>query len=573
VRCRRLSHFVGRLVSRRVPKQDQSVTDGGENARRRSEKRLNSWKEIAAFLQKDVRTVQRWEKNERLPVHRKPHDKLASVYAYESELEAWWGQGSHPATSISPVSGTASSTGGRISLAVLPLRNLSGDPEQEYFSDGLTEELIGQLARIDPDRLGIIARASAMKYKQSSKGISQIARELRVTYLLEGSVRRDGNRVRISAALIRASDQTSLWTDVYDHDLRDVLKLQAEVAEAVAREIALKVSSGERARLARSGPVDPEAFSAYLRGRYLWNRRAPEALQKAIHCFQESIAHSPGYAPAHAGIADCYATLASAHVGVLPPTEGMPRAIAAAEKALQLDPELADAHASLGNARFRYEFDWSGAEHSLKRALELNPAYAPALQWHSSLLQTIDRIDESLSELDLALAVDPFSLIIRSTVAATLYLERRYEQVIEQSRRIIELDPTFVLVYFNLGRAYTQMKRHREAIAELKRARELSGESPAMTMQLGYAYAMAGKAAEAKKMLSALTRLARKRYVPSFYWVAIHTGLGDIQKALEYLKKAREERCDYLVHLSKEPAADPIRNTSEFAQLVPRPRH
>ena len=373
--------------------EDQPVTNGGEKAGRRSEKRLNSWKEIAAFLQKDVRTVQRWEKNERLPVHRKPHDKLSSVYAYESELEAWWNQGSHPAAVA--ISQTVKSPSNRIALAVLPLRNLSGDPAQEYFSDGLTEELIGQLARIDPDHLGIIARASAMKYKQSSKGISQIARELGVTYLLEGSVRRDGDRVRISAALIRASDQTSLWTDAYDHDLRNVLKLQAEVAEAVAKEIALKVSSGERARLARSGPVDPEAFSAYLRGRYLWNRRSPDALQKAIHCFQESIAHAPDYAPAHAGIADCYAILASAHVGVLPPIEGMPRAIAAAEKALQLDPELADAHASLGNARFRYEFDWSAAEHSLKRALELNPAYAPALQWHSSLLQTVDRIDES----------------------------------------------------------------------------------------------------------------------------------------------------------------------------------
>src|ERR1700674_1853416 len=421
-------------------------------------KQLNSWKEIAAFLQKDVRTVQRWEKNERLPFHRKPHDKLSSVYAYESELEAWWGQGSHPLTSAA-ISGSVPS---RISLAVLPLRNLSGSPEHDYFSDGLTEELIGQLARIDPDRLGIIARASAMKYKQSSKGISQIARELGVTYLLEGSVRRDGDRVRISAALIRASDQTSLWNEAYDRDLRDVLKLQAEVAEAVAKEIALKVSSGERARLKRSGPVDPEAFSAYLRGRYLWNRRTPEALQKAIECFQESIAHAPNYAPAHAGIADCYAILASAHVGVLPPIEGMPRAIAAAEKALQLDPELADAHASLGNARFRYEFDWSTAEQCFKRALELNHSYASALQWHSSYLQTVDRIDESLAELGRALEVDPFSLVVRSAVAATLYLERRYQQVIEESQRIVELDPTFVTVYFNLGPAHTQMKRHRE---------------------------------------------------------------------------------------------------------------
>ena len=530
-------------------------------------KQLNSWKEIAAFLQKDVRTVQRWEKNERLPVHRKPHDKLSSVYAYESELEAWWGQGSHPLTSAA-ISGSAPS---RISLAVLPLRNLSGSPEHDYFSDGLTEELIGQLARIDPDRLGIIARASAMKYKQSSKGISQIARELGVTYLLEGSVRRDGDRVRISAALIRASDQTSLWNEAYDRDLRDVLKLQAEVAEAVAKEIALKVSSGERVRLARSGPVDPEAFSAYLRGRYLWNRRTPEALQKAIQCFQESIAHAPNYAPAHAGIADCYALLTSAHLGMVAPNEGMPRAIAAAEKALQLDPELAEAHASLGNARLWYEFDWPGAELCFKRALELNPSYASALQWHSSYLQTVDRIDESLAELGRALEVDPFSLVIRSAVAATLYLEHRYPDVIEESQRIVELDPTFVTVYFNLGRAYTQMKRHREAIAELKKALELSGETTAMTMQLGYAYAMAGKAAEARKMLAALARLARKRYVPSFYWVAILTGLGEKKKALEWLKKARDERCDYLVHLPKEPAADPIRDTPEFAELVPRP--
>ena len=546
------------------------MNDAGGNGRKKSEKRLNSWKEIAAFLQKDVRTVQRWEKNEGLPVHRKPHDKLSSVYAYEPELEAWWGQGSHPLASAAS-SGIARSAGGRTSMAVLPLGNLSGDPEQDYFSDGLTEELIGQLARIDPDHLGIIARASAMKYKHSSKGISQIARELGVTYLLEGSVRRDGDRVRISAALIRASDQTSLWTEVYDRDMRDVLKLQAEVADSVAREIALKVSSGERARLARSGPVDPTAFSAYLRGRFLWNRRTPDAIQKAIQCFQESIVHNPAYAPAHAGIADCYAVLTSSHLGVVPPNEGMPRAVAAAKKALQLDPELAEAYATLGRAHLWYEFDWPAAEHCFKRALELNPAYASALQWHAGYLQTLDRADDSMAELGRALEVDPFSLVIRSAMAATLYLERRYPQVIEESRRIIELDPTFVLIYFNLGRAYTQMKRHREAIAELKKARELSGDSPAMTMQLGYAYAMAGKAAEARKMLGALARLAHKRYVPSFYSVAIHVGLGDTQKALEYLERARQERCDYLVHLPKEPAADPIRETPEFARLVPRP--
>jgi TolB-like protein/Flp pilus assembly protein TadD len=534
-------------------------------------KRLNSWKEIAAFLGKDVRTVQRWETNEGLPVHRKPHHKLASVYAFESELDAWWNQGSHPAPSAAGASGTVPSEGDRRAMAVLPLRDLSGDQDQDYFSEGLTAELIGHLARIDPNRLGVIAHASAMRYRQSSKGITQIARELGVTYVLEGSVRRDGDRVRISAALIRASDQTALWTEVYDRQLRDIIKLQTEVAESVAREIALKVPSSARARLVRSGLVDPSAFSAYLRGRYLWNRRTAESLQKATLCFQEAIAHDPAYAPAHAGIADCCALLTSIHLGVMPPTEGMPRAIAAAEKALELDPELAEAHASLGQASLWYEYDWPAARACFERALKLNPSYAPALQWHAAYLQTLDRVDEALAELVRALEVDPLSLVIRSAREATLYLERRYQQVIEESRKTLELDPTFVLTYFNLGRAYTQVGNHRQAIAELKKACELSADSPAMIMQLGYAYARGGKTAEAKRMLGTLAKLARQRYVPAFYSAAIYAGLRDKKMALLWLTKAHDERCDYLVHLPKEPAADPIRDTAEFARLAPRP--
>jgi len=220
--------------------------DTGGNVRLSGEKRLNSWKEIAAYLQKDVRTVQRWEKNEGLPVHRKPHTKLPSVYAYESELDEWWNHGRHPIPAPL-LTAQATAKDGRLALVVLPLRNLSDDPQQEYFSDGLTEELIAQIGRIDPSQLGVIARASAMKYKQGGKGISQIAKELSVNYALEGSVRRYGERVRISVALIRASDQTSLWTQAYERDLRDILQLQAEVAQTVAKEIAVKVSDRERA--------------------------------------------------------------------------------------------------------------------------------------------------------------------------------------------------------------------------------------------------------------------------------------------------------------------------------------
>jgi TolB-like protein len=232
-----------------------------------------------------VRTVQRWEKNERLPVHRKPHDKLASVYAYESELEAWWQQGSHPEAVAERSPGPSR----RPVLVVLPLRNLSGDPEQEYFSDGLTEDLIAHVGRIDANQLGVIARASAMKYKDSAKGIERIARELGVNYALEVSVRRDGNRVRISVALSRVSDQTNMWSESYHRELSDILEVQSEVARAVAKGIAVKVSTAEQSRLARSGPVDPEAYSAYLRGRFFWNRRSADAIRKAMTPFEDAI--------------------------------------------------------------------------------------------------------------------------------------------------------------------------------------------------------------------------------------------------------------------------------------------
>ena len=534
-----------------------------------SAKRLNSWKEIAAYLQKDVRTVQRWEKKEGLPVHRKPHDKLSSVYAYEAELDAWWNAGSHP--SAGPLSERSAARNRCPTLAVLPLRNLSGNPEQDYFSDGMTEELIGELGRIGPNQLGVIAHTSAMSYKASTKGVGRIARELGADYVIEGSVRRDAERVRISVALIRAEEQTTAWSQAYDRGLHQILEVQTEVARAVAKEIALQISAAEQARLRSSMVVDPQAYSAYLYGRHFWNRRSADALMRAIHYFEDAVARDSSYAPAHAGLADCYATLSSIHIGALCPTDAMPRAIAAAGKAVDLDAYLADAHASLAQAHLWYEWDWKAAARSFERALELNPSYATARQWYAGYLQTLDRAGECRAEYARALEVDPLSTVVRAAREGSLYLERQYDRVIAESRRTLELDPGFVLAYFNLGRAYTQKGQHREAIAELRRAHQLSGESPAMTMQLGYAYAMAGKKAEAKKMLDALARLARKRYVPAFYSAAIHAGLGDKKQALGWLRKAHEERCDYLIHLPKEPAADPLREQPAFDELVPRP--
>src|SRR6266851_1035835 len=466
----------------------------GENATsaKAAGKRFNSWKEIAVHLQRDVRTVQRWEKNEGLPVHRKLHETLSSVYAYESELDEWWRGGRNPASATLAAPGQPL----RPTLVILPLRNLSGDPGQDYFSDGLTEELIGQLGRLIPDGLGVIARASAMRYKDSSKGIDQIARELRASYAIEGSVRRDDDRVRISVALVRVADQSHLWSESYDRSLRDILTLQAEVARAVAAEIALKIPAAEQGRVMRARPVDPAAYNAYLHGRYFWNQRTASALHTALGHFEESVARDPNHAPSHAGIADCYAVLSLIELGALAPCEGMPKAKAAARRAIEIDPRLAEAHASLGFVQLWFDWDWAGAEQSFRKAVELSPAYASAHQWYASLLETDNRMEDAMAEIDRALELDPLSLVVRAELAALLYFERQYDRAIEESKKALEIDPRFVLAYLNLGRAYTQRRMHSRAISELRKAYDLSDGSPPVAMQLGYAYAMAGKKAE-----------------------------------------------------------------------------
>lgn len=410
-----------------------------------------------------------------------------------------------------------------------------------------------------------------MQYKRSGKGLNQIARELGVKYFLDGSVRRDQGRVRITVALINAAQQNNLWTRSYDRDLSDILALQTEVARSIANEIAVGVSIAERAPAGHAAAVDPDAYNAYLRGRYFWNRRSVEGVRRAMRCFEETIKGDPGYAPVHAGLADCYALLASVRLGMLAPNDSLPKAKSAAQRAIELDPMLGEGHASLGYIQLWYDWDWPAAERSLKRALELNPAYAPARQWYSYYLETVDRLEESIGEIKRALELDPLSLRLRTTLASLLYFERQYDLVIEESKEVLAMEPGFVLAYFNLGRAYSQKGMHRQAIADLKKACELSGESPAMTMQLGYAYAMAGKKAEARQMLAVLEKLARKAYVPAFYAGAIYTGLRDIEQAFRWLRRAYDERSDYMVHLPKEPATDPLRADPRFEALVPRP--
>ena len=534
----------------------------------RGAQRLDSWKAIAAYLKRDVRTVQRWERYEHLPVHRKLHGKLSSIYAYPSELDAWWSEGrSGPPSEIVNYD-TAPQ---RPLLAVLPLRNLSGNHEQDYFSEGLTEELISQLSRLNPQQLGVIARGSAMRYKDTAKDIHQIARELGVSYILDGSVRRNDDRVRIAVQLVGVRDQSHLWAESYDHSLRDILELQSEVARAVTEEIALTLSAREQERLRSARPIAPEAYESYLRGRFFWNQRSADGLQRATELFERAITIDAGYAPAHAGLADCYALLSTIAVGALKPALAMPKAEAAANRALELDPRLAEAHASLAYAQLFFDWDWNRAETSFRRAFEFNPGYATAHHWYAEYLTTLGRTSDSLEELRRAQELDPLSLAIPSALASNFYFERDYDRVIEHSRRTLEADPNFVLAYLNLGRAYGQKRMHRQAIAEFKKAHELSPDSVAIKMALGHAYGVAGKKAEATAILDRLRRLAKQRYVPAFHFAALYCGLGDVEQSFKWLAKARDERCDYFVFLDREPYADPLRKDPRFQALIPRP--
>lgn len=459
---------------------------------------------------------------------------------------------------------------GKIMLAVLPFDNLSGDPDQDYFSDGMTEEMITQLGRLNPERLGVIGRTSIARYKGTNKSIEEIGRELKVEYLLEGSVRREADRARISVQLIQVSDQTQLWAASYDRPLGGVLTLQIEVAEAVAREIQLKLTPQQQARLDSPPWVNPEAHDAYLKGRFRWNMRTPDSLQRSIELFDEAIAKDPEYALAYAGLADAYGLLSSTPYDTVPPREGKPRAIAAAMRALALDDTIAEAHTALARDKWYYEWDWAAAEREFQRAIELNPGYATARQWYAEYLWVTARPEEALTQIQQALELDPFSLIMHLALGRHFYLTRQYDQAISQFQETIEMNPNFFLGHFDLGFVYVQVGRYEDAISEFQQAIRLYPGSPVCVGGLGYAYARAGQDREARQTLAQLRQLSEQRYVPALYLAAIYAGLGEMDRAFGWLEKAYGERSNYLVYLNLEPPFDPLRSDPRFQALLRR---
>jgi TolB-like protein/tetratricopeptide (TPR) repeat protein len=602
------------------------------------EPRLESWGEIAAYLRREIRTVQRWERYQGLPVRRLLIGKLGSVYAYRSELDKWYRERQphadngeedvarsatgeiaaevtvptddeqeeakneasrselprprpritrlHITVTLLSLLVVATVTGGvylsrsthsplrsasgKIRLVVLPFANLSGDSQQDYFSAGLTDEMITQLGRLDPKRLGVIAEETSKL--SASKPIAELGRALDVQYALKGSVRRGGNEVRINVQLIQVSDQTHVWANSYTGDLRDILHVQDEVAAAVASQIRVALPVGTvgvfdwKTKTARA--VNPEAYEAYLRGRLYWTNRGD--LHKGIEAYQQAIDKDSNFALAYAGLARTYALLGQVPYDDMSPVDAKPKAREAAERALQLDPQLGEAYSVLANVSFSYDWDFEAAEREFQRAFALNPNDATAHLWYSHYNMMRNHIPVALQENSRTLDLDPVSPLFNTVRAEIYYNSRQYDLAVDQASHTIEQYPTYWLTYIWLGSAYREKKMYAEALQQFSEARKLSSDHPAIMALYGHTLALAGDRAGARRTLADLHLLAQSRYVSSLYFAAVYTGLGEKSTAMHWLDKAYKERNDRLLYLNVDPMADPLRSEPRFQDLMKR---
>jgi TolB-like protein/DNA-binding winged helix-turn-helix (wHTH) protein/Flp pilus assembly protein TadD len=452
------------------------------------------------------------------------------------------------------------------SLAVLPLESLSTDASQDYFADGMTDELISDLGQISA--LRVISRTSVMAYKHARKPLPQIARELNVDAVVEGTVLRSGDRVRITAQLIEASSDKHLWSESYEGELRDTLALQNQVARAIADEIRINLNPQELAALKTVKVVNPQAYESYLKGRYFWNKRTADGLKVALAYFIQAIEEDPKYAEAYSGLADTYALLGDWQYAVMTPKEALPKAKAAAIKALELDSALGEAHNSLAFCLDGFDWDFDAAGREFRRALELNPSYATAHHWYSWHLALVGKSDEAIVEMRKAENLDPLSLIINADLAELLVLAHAYDESIRQSRKTIEMDPNFALAHNQLGQAYLQKQMLDDAVAELEKAAQLSGDSPTAIANLARAYAASGKRGEAVKLLSELKKRSSPGYSRASEIAVIYASLGDKDQAMNWLERSYEERFNPGALLR--PGFDPLRSDPRFEDLVRR---
>jgi TolB-like protein/DNA-binding winged helix-turn-helix (wHTH) protein/Flp pilus assembly protein TadD len=452
------------------------------------------------------------------------------------------------------------------SLAVLPFESLSNDASQDYFADGMTDELISDLGQISA--LRVISRTSVMGYKRARKPLPQIARELNVDAVVEGTVLRSGDQVRITAQLIEASADKHLWSQSYEGELRNTLSLQNNVARSIAEQIQVSLNPQEQAALKNAKVVNPEAYVSYLKGRYFWNKRTADSLKVALAYFNQAISEDPNYAQAYSGLADTYALLGDWQYAVMTPKEALPKAKAAATKALELDSALGEAHNSLAFCLDGFDWDFDSAGKEFRRAIELNPGYATAHHWYAWHLSLLGRYDEAIDEMKKAQNLDPLSLVINADLAELLVLAHSYDESIRQSRKTIEMDPNFGLAHNHLAQAYLQKHMNDEAVAELQKAVQLSGSSPTCIANLARAYVASGKKSEAEKLQSDLNKRANSSHSFASERAVISTALGNTDQAIALLEEGYEERFNPGVLIR--PGFDPIRSDPRFQDLVRR---
>jgi len=457
---------------------------------------------------------------------------------------------------------------GRVMLAVLPFQNLTGDASQEYFSDGLTEEMITQLGNLEPQHLGVIARTSVMHYKSSQTPLDQVGRELGVQYVIEGSVRRDSNDIRVTAQLIQTKDQTHVWARLYDRELKGLLQLQGEIAQEIADEIRVTLGDHKSPAAVQPAPAPQNyaAYDLYLKGQYFFNKRTVESFEEAIGYFQQAIAKDPNYARAYSGLADSYVLIAG--YSMRPPTEFMPKARAAALKALELDQNLPEAHTALALIVQNYDWDWQTAEREFRRAIELNPNYATAHQWYAEHLMWQGRFDEALQESERARQLDPLSLIIAADNGAILYYSRQYHRAIAKWRSVLEMDPNFPragLIRF----AYVEKGMFNEALVDVE-AHRPKENAPWYWSNLADIYGRSGQKVEAQRALDELLQLNRRKPIDPHAIAIAYAGLGDKDQALNWLEKAYERHSMELTSLKVNPEYDFLRSDPRFQDLLHR---
>jgi len=453
------------------------------------------------------------------------------------------------------------------SLAVLPLENLSRDPEQEYFTDGLTEALITSLAKIGA--LRVVSRTSAMHYKGVHRPVREIARELDVDAVVEGTVLRAGERVRISAQLIDGRSDTHIWAESYERSLRDVLALHSELAQAIAEQIQITLTPQEQAHFASSSrQVDPDAYEAYLKGRYHWNRRTGDGLPKAVRHFQEAITKDPSFAAAYSGLADGLSGLGI--FGFVCPAESFGKAKDLALHALELDPGLSEARASLAWVTFWYDFDFPKAEREFERAIELNPRYVTAHGWFGFCLGLMGRFEEAYTECQRAVRLEPLSSAIQYHLGCVYWFGRRYDQAIEQLKKALDLDPNFPWSHGFLGFSYECKAMYQAALAVMQKVVELSPGSTLSLLALAEAYALAGKRGEALSTLKQLDELSKQQYVTPYFRARVHAALGEHDQAVHWLDTACRERAAITAFLKIDPWLEKLSSDPRFEDLLRR---